>query len=289
MTVLTDKPSIKRTADGRPYIIPPGGGAPKPYTRVSTFARALEDGARLVAWKERMLLKGVIENPHLIPADLNTLDYRGPAGQVIEALMDAAGANDGAYYGTALHSLSEIFDFTDQDLRQFNPSAELLAGMDAYVEATKDLEMLEGEVFVVNDQYGCAGTLDRLVRFNDPVRFTMPDGETIRLEAGAVVIADLKTGTLHTQENSIQMGMYAGGLRYDPETGERSPLHPDLDPRVGIIIHVPRVQKPGVLPASLVGIDLTAGLALADLALQVRRSRSTKVVVGMNRERNSNG
>jgi hypothetical protein len=44
-----------------------------------------------------------------------------------------------------------------------------------------------------------------------------------------------------------------------------------------------------VIPASLVGIDLTAGVALADLALEVRKSRSTKVVIGMNRERNSNG
>lgn len=289
MTITEERlDSIKRTADGRPYIIPPEGGKPKPYTRVSTFARALEDGARLVAWKERMLLKGAIENPNMIPEGLDPLDYRGPAGRIIDMLLDAAGANDAAYYGTALHSLSEIFDFTDQDLRQFNPSAQLLAGMDAYVEATKDIEMLEGEIFVVNDEYGCAGTLDRLMRI-PPTTLTFPDGTVLHLPDGAVCIGDIKTGTLHTQENAIQMGMYAGAKRYNHMTGERTPLHPDIDLRFGIIIHVPRIPKPGVIPASLVGIDLTAGVALADLALEVRKSRSTKVVIGMNRERNSNG
>jgi hypothetical protein len=279
--------TIKRTADGRPYIIPPDGGKPKPYTRVSTFARALEDGASLVAWKQRMAVKGAVEHPDLIPAGIDWTQPRF-AAPVISTLMDAAGANDAAYYGTALHSLSEIFDFTDEDLRQFNPSKELLAGMDAYVEATKDIQMLEGEVFVVNDEYGCAGTLDRLMLI-PPTTVVMPDGTVLYLPDGAVCIGDIKTGTLHTQENAIQMAMYAGGKRYDPVTGERTPLHPDLDTRFGIIIHVPRIPKPGVIPASLVGIDLTAGVALADLALEVRKSRSTKVVIGMNRERNSNG
>ena len=288
MTITEDRPDlIKRTADGRPYIIPPEGGKPRPYTRVSTFARALEDGASLVAWKQRMAVKGAVEHPELIPGGVDWTQPRF-AAPVICTLMDAAGANDAAYYGTALHSLSEIFDFTDEDLRQFNPSDQLLAGMDAYVEATKDIQMLEGEVFVVNDEYGCAVTLDRLMLI-PPTTITMPDGQVLYLPDGAVCIGDIKTGTLHTQENAIQMAMYAGGKRYDPITGERTPLHPDLDLRFGIIIHVPRIPKPGVIPASLVGIDLTAGVALADLALEVRKSRSTKVVIGMNRERNSNG
>lgn len=281
MTVVTTD-RINRTANGRPLIIPPGGGRPKPYTRVSTFARALEDGASLVGWKQRMVGKGASLHPDLIPADL---DWDSPrfAAPVIEALMDASGANDAAYYGTALHALSEIFDFTQRDLREFNPSQQLLAGMDAYVEVTKDFEMLEGEVFVVNDEYGCAGTLDRMIRI-PPTKITLPDGTVLDLPDGAVCIGDIKTGTLHTQENAIQMAMYAGGSRYDPETGERSPLHPDLDRRFGIIIHVPRIPKPGVIPASLVGIDLTMGRQLADLVVQVRKSRSAKVVVGMNRE-----
>ena len=263
MPELPDDTAIRRTADGRPFIIPPGGGKPIPYTRSSTFARALDDAAGLMAWKQQMLLKGIMENPGLIPQGLSPMDYR-TAQPVIETLMDAAGANDAANYGTACHNLAWLMDFTDEHLASvYNLETDRLEWLDRYVELTKGMEMIEGEVFAVNDAYQCAGTMDRLVR--------LPDGR--------VVTADIKTGnTLHLQQFAIQVAVYATSQRYDPLTAERRPLHPDLDVTVGLVIHVPQEKKGVVGPASVIGLDLVAGLELASLSLAVRKSRTAKVV-----------
>lgn len=263
MPELPDDTAIARTSDGRPLIIPIAGGKPTPYTRSSTFARALEDGAALVTWKQQMLLKGVLANPDLVPEGFDPMDYR-TAVPVIEVLMDAAGARDAANFGTACHNLAWLLDFTDEHLAGvYNLEPPHLEWLDRYAELTKDLQMVEGEVFAVNDAYQCAGTMDRLVR--------LPDGR--------VVTADIKAGAaLHPQSFAVQVAVYATSQRYDPVTGARTLLHPDLDPTVGLIIHVPQEKKGVIGPASLIGLDLTKGLELASLALQVRKSRAARVV-----------
>jgi hypothetical protein len=271
MTDIPDDNHIKRTADGRPYIIGPLGEKPKPYTRSSTFSRAIADGAALVTWKQQMLLKGLLENLGSLPRDLDPLDYR-TAVPLIETLMDLAGANDASNFGIGCHNLSWATDFIpEMDIpATYHPNNEYMAWLGRYVEVVKPLQMLEGEVFCVNDAFQCAGTLDRLCR--------LPDGR--------VAVADTKTGkNLYLQEFAVQVAVYATSMRYDHDTGERTPLHPDLDTSVGVIIHVPRERNGTAAPAQLLGVDLTAGLALASLAFQVRKARSLKVAVDLNQPR----
>jgi hypothetical protein len=262
----SDADRIKRTADGRPFILPPAGGKPKAYTRSSTFCRALEDGAGLTGWKQRMLLKGAIEHPDLIPADLDPLDYRGPAGRVIEELMDAAGAHDAANFGTACHAIADDADFKPEinPVVEYNLDRQYIDWLTRYRAVTAALKPIAGEIFVVTDEFKTAGTFDRIME--------LPDGR--------MVVADIKTGSLRLQEHTIQLTQYAQGSLYDEVTGNRQPLadrFPQLDIWMGVVIHVPAEKKGKTEPARLIPVDLNEGYRLSLLALQVRQSRSADV------------
>ena len=51
---------------GPPPIIPPDGGEPVAYTRVSTLAKALDDLNNLMAWKARKTAEGLVRRPDLL-------------------------------------------------------------------------------------------------------------------------------------------------------------------------------------------------------------------------------
>ena len=55
-TVVSELP---RDRWGRPLITPPDGTTPVPYTRVTTFAKAVEDTYHLGRWAERMVALGM--------------------------------------------------------------------------------------------------------------------------------------------------------------------------------------------------------------------------------------
>jgi len=114
---------------------------------------------------------------------------------------------------------------------------------------------------VVVDELKCAGSLDRLVR--------LPDGR--------VVVADIKTGAdepKYASGVSAQCAIYAHGQRYNPETGERTELHPDLDPETGLLIHLPLAPVDGVQVCQMYTLDLVAGWERALLAAQVRDTKA---------------
>jgi hypothetical protein len=111
--------------------------------------------------------------------------------------------------------------------------------------------MLDVETFVVCDEATAAGTFDRLVR--------CPDGR--------VRVADLKSGKSEADyplATSIQLSVYAHGKRYDPDSGARADLHPDLDDTQGLLIHLP--PKGG---CRVIALDLDKGWRAALLAAQV--------------------
>lgn len=252
---------IRRARDGRPYIKDPVTGKEILHSRISTFAKALADGAGLCAWKGRMAYLGLSQAPGLLGQE-----EREAIDQKIAIAMDIAGANDAAKLGTGLHGLTEIMDNTDKPLdpAHWDLPPQVWTMLDQYVEVTKDLKMVAAEGFVVVDRFKVAGSYDRVAQ--------LPDGRR--------VILDLKTGALRLQEHAIQLAMYANGLHYDPVTGQRfqGPLW-GLDKTLGLIAHVPADPKNG--EPSLVGVDLTAGLEMALLAEQVRKARSRKVVVNV--------
>ena len=256
---------IPRDRWQRPLIIPQGGGDPIAYTRVSTLAKALDDLNPLMAWKARKTAQGLLMRPDLMTRLSGALANAGDSeadwptkrefNAVVGEACEAAGVSTGASAGTGIHALTEALD-TGKPVKFASPDD--LARLDAYRAATADLEVLEVEMFVVNDEVRAAGTLDRLVRLAD----------------GAVVVADIKSGKSEPDyplATAMQIATYANGHRYDPETGERTPLHPELDVSRGALIHMP--PSGGCFPYLL---DLTRGWHAVQLAAQVRDVRSWK-------------
>jgi hypothetical protein len=153
--------------------------------------------------------------------------------------------------GTGFHSLTEAIDRGLEPL--FVPEADQ-PRLAAYRLATAPYEMLDVETFVVCDPVRAAGTFDRLMR--------LPDGR--------VVVGDLKSGKSEADyplATAVQLSVYANGKRYDPETGERTDLHPDLDTSVGLLIHLPATGG-----CRVITLDLEKGWQTALLAHEVHHT-----------------
>ncbi len=258
----TPPTEVPRDRYGRPLIIPPGGGEPVPYTRVSTLAKTLDDQTLLTAWKQRKTAEGLVRRPDLLTRIAGTLangdpDSDWPTKRALNAVcreaLEAAGASKGASSGTGLHSLTEAIDRGEEPL--FVPPGDA-SRLDAYRAATADYTAVDAETFVVCDELGAAGTFDRL--------WLCPDGK--------LRIGDLKTGKSEADypgSTATQLALYVQSLRYDPATGERALLHPDLDLTTGLLIHMPATTG----GCTVIPLDLDAGWADAQLAVQVLASR----------------
>ena len=261
---MSDTLEIPRDRWKRPLIIPPDGGAPVAYTRVSTLAKALDDLNNLMAWRQRKTAEGLLRRPDLLTRLSGAVatgdpDADWPTKRELNAICDeaceAAAASKGASAGTGLHSLTEAIDRGQEPLFMSDTDRALL---EDYRAATADLEPLDIECFVVNDTLQAAGTFDRLYR--------CPDGR--------VMVADLKTGKSEHEyplASCVQIATYANGLRYDPESGARSPLHADLDLTTGLLVHLPLSGGCTVIP-----LDLTKGWEAAQAAAGVRQIRAWK-------------
>lgn len=260
MTTTTTE--LQRDRWGRPLIIPLDGGEPVAYTRVSTMAKALDDLSNLMSWKQRKTAEGLLRRPDLITRVAGAMANGDPdtdwptkkaLNDICEEAMEAAGASKGRSAGTGFHSLTEAIDKGDEPL--FVSEADRVR-LDAYKVATEGIEWLDIETFIVNDVVQAAGTFDRLGR--------LPDGR--------VLVMDLKSGKSEPDyplATATQIATYAHGNRYNPETGERTPLHPDLDTSAGVLVHLPPSGG-----CALYELNLTLGWQAAQLAASVRELRT---------------
>lgn len=248
---------ITRDRWDRPLIIPTGGGSPVGYTRVSTLAKALDNLNMLMAWGERKTAQGLLQRSDLMTrlagvlangnpdTDLNT---KRMVNNICKEAKEAAGASTGRSAGTGFHHLTEAIDKGMEPL--FVPESDR-PRLDAYRKAMAPYEVLDVETFVVCDEARAAGTFDRLLR--------CPDGK--------VRVGDLKSGKSEADyplATTMQLAIYAHGKRYNPETGERTPLHPDLDVTQGLLIHMP--PKGG---CRVITLNLDKGWRAARLASEV--------------------
>jgi hypothetical protein len=261
---------IPRDRWGRPCIIPPGGGEPVVYTRVSTLSKALDDLNFLMAWKQRKTAEGLVRRPDLLTRIAGALangdpdvdkKVKGELNRICNEATEAAGASKGSSAGTGFHALTEAIDRGQEPL--FVPPADA-PRLEAYRQATADYEALDAEVFVVCDQLQTAGSFDRLWR--------CPDGR--------VVVGDLKTGKSEAEyplATAMQISIYAHGQRYNPETGQRTPLHDDIDLTTGLLIHMPSSGGCRVVP-----LDLEKGWRAARAAAfvhhEIRRWKAADIV-----------
>jgi hypothetical protein len=261
---------IERDRWGRPLIVPPGGGSPVAYVRVSTMAKALDDLSGLMAWKQRKTAEGLLIRPDLLTRVAGSLalgssdqpDVKASLNRICNDALEAAGGSSGASAGTGLHELTQAIDRGDEPL--FVPSDDQ-PRLDAYRIATRDLVALEAETFVVDDVNHVAGSFDRLWR--------CPDGR--------VRVGDLKTGANEDRfplATAMQIAIYANARRYDPDTHARSDLHPDLDTTTGLLIHLPPQGGCRVIPLDLERGAYAARLAVA--AYAVRRWKADYLIRG---------
>jgi hypothetical protein len=257
---MTDQTDIPRDRWGRPLIKDSLSGQPSPYTRPSTLAKAPDDTGGLVNWAAEMTLKGLVARPDLYHlASTSEADIKA----IARSARDAAGSDTAANMGTVLHDLTEKFDNGDITLAQVPD--DLRPYIEAYAAATAHLTPLDSEVFVVNDELECAGSLDRLYR--------LPDG--------SVVVGDVKTGKWAASYGqgavTIQCAVYSHAKRYDPETGERSPLHADLDPSRNLLIHLPLRRNPDD--------EIKCDLYVLDGDLGFKGARMAKHIMGWRKRR----
>lgn len=251
----TPKPDERLIKNGRYQITPADGKKVKAHTRITNFAKKLEDEYNLTKWKQRMVLLGAAQRSDITVAALAASDDKDALDALAEAALDAAKANVARETGSALHRLCERVD-RGETLELPDPWR---ADVDAYTRALTDLaadvELIEQ--VVVYPRLTLAGRLDRTVQIS-----------------GTRYICDLKTGAdLRYSWGSIalQLALYAGAETvYDPITKEHRPM-PDCDQSRALVIHLPA----GRGEATPYWINLEAGrrgISLVERLLEWRRN-----------------
>ncbi|MFI5840528.1 hypothetical protein ACIA8K_12550 [Catenuloplanes sp. NPDC051500] len=296
--LLTEVP---RDGKDRPVVVPEEGGRPIALARSSKAAGTLEDRSNLERYGKRMTLRGAAL---LHPADLRRagdIDLEDPVGKremnrLVERAERLSGSNAKAERGNHLHDLSEYVDRNEP--LPAHASEQDRIDMAAYMLSTSMLKQIHIEQFTVCSQLKLGGTPDRVSFYDGPD----PDGRP----AGNL-ITDLKTGSVDYGElkMAIQLGTYSRSKFYD-HTRFQLPEHdptdlkarwaaiskfkrqsfsaedavaayrplPDVNPNWGLIIHLPA----GTGQCTVYWINLKVGWAAAQLAMQVRESRGTKVL-----------
>lgn len=256
--------------DGGPLKFVKGKATPvnaEGYTRVSTLAGALDDKSSLIDWASANAMVGMVKDPS-ISAQIGSLaskydnPWYVPEGKkalkpLIKRAQEAGGSDRASGLGTSMHEFTEVID--EGRWPEYAPT-ELVPWLHAYKETLADFEPLGTELFVVNDELKTAGSFDRVWR--------MPDGR--------VVVGDLKSGrsdSSYPLKVSLQVACYANSQQYNQVTGERSPIHPDLDLTTGLLIHAP-ILGGGKPEVKVYELDLVRGMELARLAVSVREARS---------------
>lgn len=235
-------------------------------TRASTLSDKLSRGDGLMFWKTQHVALAVARASLGVQQSIAGMEYKD-AGlrKFIDAAWQQARFSEAADLGTA------IGRWGDPDAPRQYMSEELRPEVEARDEALKahGMTILDTQVKIVNDWIMSAGSTDGLIQLPSPYVVTLPTGEYDL--SGKVVIYDDKSGKDdHPVEWAIQTAIYANGARYDEVTEERSPLHPDLDTRVALIIR----PKIGTGTCKIKVIDLTIGWQAAQLAALVHSQGS---------------
>lgn len=241
----------------------------KAYARTTSFIDVLDDKTSLTDWKQRMVIEGIRRKPGLLEAWAELEEPFGKDKQAANGLAgaarDAADADLKAELGTALHEITEDIDGGKDP--GFIPE-EFVKDIEAYKICTADLEVIHIELFCVLDEYGVAGTFDRLVRVKGEI------ARMLGVPDGTLLIADLKTGGIEYGLGKIamQLGAYSRMKKYDPLTFARSELTDlgDVNQDVALIIHMPS----GEGRCELVPVNIAKGWTGLAQAAELREWRN---------------
>lgn len=262
LTAINASPDpTRRDQWGRYLIVPPTGGPPVGYTRVTTVAKTLDNGGGLADWKAAMTASGIIMRRGL-RAEWEALLavhgdpwYDGDASKaeckrLVSECAAVGGANDRRQMGSSLHTITALVDLgkAPQHL-----TSETERDVDAYVNglAAAHISVVPGAVELVTalDSYQVAGTFDRLAIVPG---FDLP------------LIADLKTGAnleYSFQSIAVQLAGYSRGERLyqqgaakDGSQDHSQPM-PAVDQDWGLVLWL----KAGEGVFELYLVDLTEG------------------------------
>lgn len=240
----------------RPKIKLPNGKE-EGYVRVSTMAETLSDSYGLNRWQQANVVKGLARRPDLV----NSARVATSNKEIYE-IVDLAGTlgeNDvAARNGSTMHRLTERVD-QGLPLPPGLPD-NVLAMLAKYEEAMQQWELLDAEIFVINDKIKVGGSYDKRVQHK---------------VTGRKLLADLKTGqnlNYFALKTSMQVAMYDSGKVYDLD-GERHPLDVDPAHEQGILIHLPWVDVAEEAECELRWLDLRLGREAVREALKVRDLR----------------
>ena len=285
-----------RNAQGTPYVTDPSGalvktgdrkGQPKrvPYGSPSGAGKQIEDTYNLAKWSEREILYGVGVDPalfvralELAKLDKGSDEFRTAADRLAVAAKDAARTALAADRGTHAHALTEDYDENRDWITRAEAGEVLgidLAVQRALVAAWRDcldrngLEMLAVEEPCVDDVWRLAGTLDRIARCTQPLRFALPGGELVDVPAGTVLVLDVKSGQRRTRNDgsiqywqgyAVQIASYAQSVPYDLDTETRGRWPWVIDQDHALIAHLDVLGAIDGNPScELVHVDLIAG------------------------------
>lgn len=270
----------RRDRWGRYLWVPANGGKLTGHTRVTTVAKALDDGGGLAPWKSTLSICGTIMRRGLrsqweaLMAETDAdpwyagAESKARCKKLVEECAAAGGANERRDTGTSLHTLTALADAgrtpthvteeTEADLRAYRNglAAAGVTIMPHWIETP-----------VVLDDHRVAGVFDRLAMVSD---FPRP------------MIADLKCGadlSYSWTQIAVQLGAYANASAVyrqgDAEDGSedvREPM-PEVDRDNGLIMWL----NAGTGRLELFLVDLQAGWEAFQHSMWAREWRKAQV------------
>ena len=279
---ITD--TTRRDRYGRYLVVPPIGGKPTGYTRVTTVAKALDEGGGLAPWKATMAVQGVILRKGLF-AQWEALmatcggdpwyagkESKSECKRLVEDAAAVGGANDRRDQGSAMHTITALLDVgrTPGSLSD-ETQRDLTAYQTGLMEAGISIEPDCVELTVVLDEWLVAGTLDRIVSVPG---FELP------------LIADLKTGDsleYSWQSIAVQLAaysranaLYTQGANPDGSEDIRTDM-PAVDQHHGLIFWLPV----GSGELHIIAVDLVAGWEAFEQSMWARQWRNKKLAIDL--------
>ena len=254
-----NRPEPRRDSYGR-YLLPSPIGEELSYQRVTTFASMAADSYNLSLWSQRMVAIGMAKRQDLSALAVSLRDPQGADKATLNNLVDqakeAAGSSQGANTGTALHSLTEALD-TGSPLE----AGPWQADLDAYSKAMKaaGVRILPEYVerVVALDDYGVAGTLDRIVEYE-----------------GELYVGDLKSGkdpAAFPHEICIQLACYANADTMFDFDFKRVEM-PKVNKEKALVMHL----RPGSGRCDLYWFNIEAGWEASKVCASVRDWRKAR-------------
>lgn len=260
----------KTAKNGKNYFRPFQKAA-REYGRASSAGEHLKGGGdQLANFKAAMAAIGLVISPTArskVATLVNEYNgdpyYAGNDGgsqsgksrllEAVELACEVAGAHRAAEEGTEFHGLWEL---ANAGKKPTVVQPHLQPKLDYYLKATKPIRFIEAECVVVNDEIERAGSMDHLMVI--PRGSRGPDGEP--LQDDWVCGGDGKTGRWDVRFPAgvfAQLATYILGCRYDQQTNERLPIHPELRTDWGVLVHYPLAEEDSEV--GLYWVDLRVG------------------------------